>query len=213
MTRENKKCIAAKLLIPLAALILAALLSALPIHGEQEIYDGVVRLHVLANSDSDADQAVKLKVRDAVLDTASTLLEGYKTEAEAEAVTRANLDTLAAAAERVLKENGFDYGARVTLGREFYPRREYEGFYLPEGTYMSLRVLLGNAEGQNWWCVLFPLLCTANAVEYTEKLKEVGFTPYQIKLLTESDTPRYKLKFRIVELLREWFGFYVIKSK
>jgi stage II sporulation protein R len=212
MTRENK-CIAAKLLIPLAALILAALLSALPIHGEQAIYDGVVRLHVLANSDSDADQAVKLKVRDAVLDTASTLLEGCKTEAEAEAVTRANLDTLAAAAERVLKENGFEYVARVTLGREFYPCREYEGFYLPEGTYMSLRVLLGKAEGQNWWCVLFPPLCTANAEEYTEKLKEVGFTPYQIKLLTESDTPRYKLKFRIVELLREWFGFDAFKSK
>jgi Stage II sporulation protein R (spore_II_R). len=182
------------------------IITALPIRGEEEIYDGVVRLHVLANSNSDADQAVKLKVRDAVLAEASEFLAGCDTEAEAQAAITANLCRLQSAAVETLVANGFYYGARVTLDEEYYPRREYDGFYLPEGTYMSTRVLLGEAQGKNWWCILFPPLCTASAEEYTDKLVEVGFTPYQIKLLTESDTPRYKLKFRIVELIREWFG-------
>lgn len=205
MTRE-KSLGYAKLLIPVFALLAAMLLSTLPLRGEQAIYDGVLRLHVLANSDSAEDQAVKLKVRDAILSEAEVLLSGCRSEEEARAKVESNMDRLEAAAERVLTENGFDYGANVTLSREFYPRRDYEGFYLPEGTYMSLRVLLGDADGKNWWCVLFPPLCTSSAEEYTEKLKEVGFTPYQVKLLTESETPRYKLKFRIVELIREWLG-------
>ena len=204
MTRE-KKLFVAKLAIPLAALLAAAIITALPIRGEEAIYSGVVRLHVVANSDSAADQAVKLKVRDAVLAEASEFLSGCAGEAEAEAAICANLDRLESAAIRTLEENGFYYGVEITLGEEYYPRREYDGFYLPEGTYMSARVLLGGAEGKNWWCVLFPPLCTANAEEYTDKLVEAGFTPYQVKLLTESDTPRYKLKFRIVELIRDWF--------
>lgn len=205
MTHE-KKLLIAKIAIPLAALLAAVIITALPIRGEEEIYDGVVRLHVLANSNSDADQAVKLMVRDAVLAEASEFLAGCDTEAEAQAAITANLCRLQSAAVETLVANGFYYGAKVTLDKEYYPRREYDGFYLPEGTYMSARVLLGEAQGKNWWCILFPPLCTASAEEYTDKLVEVGFTPYQIKLLTESDTPRYKLKFRIVELIREWFG-------
>lgn len=207
MTRERKsKLFIAEIAIPLGALLAAVIIAALPVRGEEAVYDGVVRLHVLANSDSDADQAVKLKVRDAVLAEASDFLAGCGTEAEAQAAVTTNLDRLKSAAVETLEANGFYYGADVTLGEEFYSRREYDGFYLPEGTYMSARVLLGEARGKNWWCILFPPLCTANAEEYGDRLAEVGFTPYQIKLLTESDTPRYKLKFRIVELIREWFG-------
>ena len=206
MTSEKRET-ALKLLIPVAALLLAVLVAALPVRGERAIYDGVIRLHVLANSDSAEDQAIKLKVRDAILSEAEKLLADCTSEDEARGKIEAHMPQLEAAAERVLIENGFDYGVAVTLDREYYPRREYEGFYLPEGTYMSLRVMLGEARGQNWWCVLFPPLCTASAEKYTEKLKEVGFTPYQIKLLTESETPKYKLKFRIVELIRKWLGF------
>lgn len=205
MTRE-KRDVSFKLLIPIIALFAAALIAALPVRSEQEIFDRVIRLHVVANSDSAEDQAVKLKVRDAILGEAEQLLSGCKSEAEAQTKVEANLDKLEAAAEHVLAESGFGYGAKVTLGREFYPRRDYEGFYLPEGTYLSLRVLLGEASGQNWWCVFFPPLCTSSAEKYTEQLKEVGFSPYQIKLLTEAETPRYKLKFRIVELVRQWLG-------
>lgn len=203
----EKKDVKIKVLIPVAALVLTAILAALPIHGERSIYDGVIRLHLIANSNSAEDQAVKLKVRDAILSEAEPLLYGVKSEAEARAIIEGSISLLEAAAERVLTENGFEYGAKVTLGYEYYPRRDYEGFYLPAGTYMSLRVLLGDASGENWWCVLFPPLCTASAEKYTEKLKAVGFTPYQIKILTESETPRYKLKFRIVELIRSWLGY------
>ncbi len=205
MTRE-KKILLIKIMIPLAALLFAVVLTALPVGGEEEIYAGVVRLHVIANSDREEDQAVKLKVRDALLTEASSFLSGCTNETEAEALITANKDRLRAAATKTLEEYGFTYGAVVTLGKEYYPRREYNGFYLPEGTYMSARVLLGSAAGKNWWCVLFPPLCTSNAEQYVDKLTAVGFTPYQIKLLTESETPRYKLKFRIVELLQEWFG-------
>ena len=194
MTRE-KRDVSFKLLIPIIALFAAALIAALPVRSEQAIFDRVIRLHVVANSDSAEDQAVKLKVRDAILGEAEQLLSGCKSEAEAQTKVEANLDKLEAAAEHVLAESGFGY-----------PRRDYEGFYLPEGTYLSLRVLLGEASGQNWWCVFFPPLCTSSAEKYTEQLKEVGFSPYQIKLLTEAETPRYKLKFRIVELVRQWLG-------
>ena len=128
---------------------------------------GVVRLHVVADSDSDADQAVKLLVRDALLAESARLLEGADTaEAAAERLTAA-LPLLNRAAARVLTENGFSYGARASVGREYFGTRAYGGVTLPAGEYTSLTVRLGAARGRNWWCVLFPPLCLPEKADRT----------------------------------------------
>ena len=94
----------------------------------------------------------------------------------------------------------------VELGQESYPTREYERLAFPAGEYLSLRVMIGEAEGQNWWCVLFPPLCLHTAVTPEEEMISVGFTPDQIKVLTDSDTPKYRLRFKLLELLGSLFS-------
>ena len=179
------------------------LVTVLPVNGEEEIYDNMIRLHVLANSDSEEDQALKLKVRDAVLKEA----ENIKAESPEEAYikTEGSLMTLRKAAEEKIKEEGYDYCVEVVLGEERYPEREYDGFTLPEGTYTSLRVLIGEAKGQNWWCVLYPPLCTSAASEREEVFIAAGFTEGQYETITESGNKNYKVKFKIVEILKELF--------
>lgn len=176
------------------------LLSVLPVNGEEEIYDNMIRLHVLANSDSKEDQALKLKVRDAVL-KATESIEAEDPE-EAYIKTEAALEMLEKAAEDRVRAEGYDYEVNVTLSEERYPEREYEGFTLPEGTYTSLRVLIGEAEGKNWWCVLYPPLCTTSATETEEVFIAAGFTEGQYKAITESENKTYKIKFKIVEIIK-----------
>lgn len=122
---------------------------------KDEPAENVLRLHILAASDSEADQAVKLLVRDALLE----LMPACESESEAEAWVLANGKRLMATAERVLAENGFSYGAQLMLGNYVFPERHYGDKVYPAGTYRALRVLLGGGGGQNWWCVLFPPLC------------------------------------------------------
>ena len=114
-------------------------------------------------------------------------------------------DIISLTANNVLSENNFDYTATVTLTEEYYPRRSYEGFTLPAGTYTSLKIELGKAEGKNWWCVLFPQVCIGSA-KPQEALAEVGFTANQIRLLTEQEETEYVVKFKIVEILEGIFG-------
>jgi len=179
------------------------LMSVLPVNGEEKIYDNMIRLHVLANSDSEEDQALKLEVRDAVLSAAA----GIKADNADDAYirTEASMDALRQAAEKIVTERGYDYNVRVTLTEERYPEREYDGFVLPEGKYTSLRVLIGEAEGKNWWCVLYPPLCTASAESREDVFIAAGFTEGQYKTITESEGKRYKIKFKIVEILKELF--------
>ena len=191
-------------------LICSVLLSVLPVHGEAEIYDSVIRLHVLANSDSEADQQNKLAVRDVLLPIAAEQLADCTTRDEAADRLEMLLPTLDRAAEQTLRELGCDASVHVTLGQERYPTRTYDGFCFPSGEYLSLRVLIGDAEGQNWWCVLFPSLCLSVADGgHAEKMEgafiSVGLTPEQYRVITESDeNTTYKLRFKFLELLEEW---------
>lgn len=196
-----------KLWIPMGILLtLVLLLTALPVKTDAEIYDKVIRLHVLANSDSEEDQALKLKVRDSLLVVAATLTEGCERREEAEAILKENAEILRQDAEATLSGNGSELPVRVEIGRESYPTREYEGLRLPAGEYCSLRVMIGEAEGQNWWCVLFPPLCLGTSVKVEEEMVSVGFTPGQVKVLTDSDTPKYRLRFKILEILGSLFS-------
>ena len=192
-------------------ILLIAMMAAsfLPVHGEQAVYDTVVRLHVLANSDSEEDQILKLAVRDTVLEAAAPYLEGCTTQEEAiEALTLRLTDLEAAATETVVAA-GYDYPVTVLLGEEDYPTRTYESCAFPAGTYVSLRVLIGEAEGQNWWCCLFPPLCLSAATAKSDNedaFIQVGLTKDQYGIITETEKTKYKVRFKILEVIEDWLG-------
>ena len=181
----------------------------LPVHGEDEIYDAVVRLHVVANSDSERDQALKLQVRDAVLALTTERLDGCASREEAEARLSDMLDELTETARAVLAAQDDDSDVRVTLGREEYPTRNYESFCFPAGEYVSLRVLIGAAAGENFWCVLFPPLCISAATVTREQAEEefiaVGLSRDQYGIITETQDTKYKLRFKFLEVAEKFF--------
>ena len=187
------------------ALCLVAL-NFLPVHGEEAIYNSVIRLHVIAASDSDADQALKLKVRDAVLSGLSTLSEGCLSKSEAEEKLASQLDEIRAVALETLAAEGCDCHVSVSLGKEKYPQKSYDGVCFPAGEYTSLRIVIGEGEGKNWWCVLFPQLCLAGAKNAEAAFVEVGLTPEQYRVITETDVPKYKLRFKIIDIIGEMGG-------
>ena len=186
-------------------LIVCALCSFLPVGDEAEIYDNTLRLHVLANSDSEHDQSVKLYVRDAVLNEISALTKNAESIEEAENIVNANLGYIRERVKAALGAIGEDTTVNVTLTEEYYPTREYEDFRLPAGNYTSLRILLGKAEGQNWWCVLYPELCNSGA-KTDEALVQTGFSQDQIDSLTGGEKPKYRLKFKILEFFQQGIG-------
>lgn len=178
----------------------------MPVHGEAEIYDSVVRLHVLANSDTEEDQALKLKVRDAVLACSADMLNGCTAREDAIDIINDNIDVLEAAAEKTVKDEGYLYPVRVELGEEEYPTKNYESFCFPSGSYVSLRVLIGDAEGQNWWCVLFPPLCLSAATDKSsaeDAFIAVGLTSEQYKVITETENTAYEVRFKILETFED----------
>ncbi len=184
--------------------MLYLLIGILPVHGESEIYSNVLRLHVLANSDSEEDQALKLEVRDAVLAASESLLADCTSREEAISVVSANLPLLQAAAEEVIAGRGRCDPIRIELGEEVYPTRDYEAFCFPAGSYVSLRVLIGEGEGRNWWCVLFPPMClSAASAKNEDACVAVGLTGEQYRLITETDSPAYTVRFRILEVIEE----------
>ena len=198
-----------KYLVLTAAMILSAtvLISFLPVNGEERIYENMIRLHVIANSDSDEDQRVKLIVRDAVLEAVSAIPHA-DCMTEAETGIRSHTDKIARAAEKALREQGSDDGVSVLFDTETYPVRYYEGFSLPAGKYTSLRVVIGNGEGHNWWCVLFPPLCTASCEEEREEeFIQAGFTSDEYSLIKNDSGAKYKVRFKILEILADVFGF------
>ena len=157
----------------------------------------VIRLHVLANSDSEEDQALKLEVRDRVLKTTSALLAG-ETEPQAAAVLLdQHLDDIAQTAAQEISAQGHDDRVEVRLEQTWFPTRQYQGISLPAGNYLALRVLIGAAEGHNWWCVVFPNLCLPAVSE--RALEASTLTPGQISLLQEEETS-YVFRFKTLEL-------------
>ncbi len=193
------------LTVTLALLLVAAYVIAKEsLQEEMEIYDKTLRLHIPANSDSAEDQAVKLKVRDTVIAYLSEPLSNCSTKDEAAQKVQDLSTNITLLANNVLKSNGFDYTARVSVVLEDYPTRDYEGISLPAGEYTSLKIELGEAKGQNWWCVLFPQVCVGTA-RPTEALAEVGFTPNQIRVLTDHDDYEYVVKFKLLEIFEGIF--------
>ncbi|MBQ4135642.1 MAG: stage II sporulation protein R [Clostridia bacterium] len=181
-----------------ALLLLIALLSILPIHSESLIYDEVLRLHVIANSDSDADQELKLLVRDAILEETQKILKNAKSREEAEKIISEHSALLENIALETVRKNRFDYSVALELGREKYPTKNYESCAFPSGEYLSLRIKIGEASGENWWCVLFPPLCLSAATD-KDAFTSVGITDSQYQIITETDNPKYKIRFKLLE--------------
>lgn len=197
MDRKLKRWELALMLGVLCALVLGSWLS----REQAELAGSVIRFHVIANSDSDEDQALKLAVRDRVLAQAENLYPEGATLEEARQALESHLNVLAEAGRAVVEEEGYDYSVTARIEECWFPTKEYEGFALPAGDYTALRIVIGEGGGQNWWCVAFPPLCLGAASETVDEAAQAGyFTEDQARLVT-GDSEGYVLKFKGLELL------------
>ena len=169
----------------------------------EELGDGVLRLHILANSDSAEDQALKLQVRDAVLAYAAREFTAVENKAQAVALAEQELEILERVAEQVLREKGCDMQVKASVEHTFFPTKVYDnGTRLPAGYYDALRLEIGQAKGKNWWCILYPALCFGGSIEQSEQaLGEQGE-------LATSDAPRVQVKFKLVEWWNSMIAFF-----
>ncbi|MBQ5825335.1 MAG: stage II sporulation protein R [Clostridia bacterium] len=155
----------------------------------------VLRLHVVAASDSQVDQHLKLLVRDAVLERGAEIFDGTVTADEAESIIAPKTDELVKAAQEVLRANGCDCAVNVTVGEEYFATRCYEEFTMPAGVYTAVRVNIGPAQGENWWCVMFPPLCLPSAFADADAF----FDGDEMRVISAS--PKYEPRFKIVEVI------------
>ncbi|MBQ3202557.1 MAG: stage II sporulation protein R [Clostridia bacterium] len=178
------------------ALVICLTLSVCQLHGTCEsVRENVVRLHILANSDSAEDQALKLKVRDAILEASADWQEIAATPEEALALAEKRLPELQAVAEQTVAAEGYDYPVKAEVCRMYFTTRQYDTVTLPAGQYDAVRVAIGEAEGQNWWCVMYPPLCVGAASD--RKKATSLWSDKQKKLVQGGD--RYVVKFKVVE--------------
>lgn len=200
--KKDKKSIALSLLFGLLITVIVSA-NAYAKRVSNDICGSVVRFHVLANSDEEYDQQLKLNVRDEILKSMSEDMNKCTDREAAEEYLRSHTDEITSIAKKVIAENGYDYDVCTTLSTEHYPVRYYENAVFPEGDYESLRVIIGSGEGHNWWCVMYPPLClNGEAVGYTDDnmLKEVlSDESYEVVVMSEDNTVP-KMKFKVVEL-------------
>ena len=190
----------------MVALALTMLWGAWSMQEQDVLEQKMIRLHVIANSDAQDDQALKLQVRDAVLAQATDLLQQSRDMVDAERKLSLALPAIETAAREKVVAEGYDYAVAARLEQTEFPTKEYDGFSLPAGEYLALRVVIGEGAGQNWWCVVFPPLCTAAATDIEETAIATGLGEEDISLITE-ENQGYVLKFRSLELwesLRQW---------
>lgn len=184
--------------VALCALLVSCSLSWLAAAGPAEqLPENILRLHVVASSDSEADQALKLAVRDTVLTEAARWCEGADSLQEANTGICTHLEGIAEAAQQTVNDNGFSDRVTATVTDEFFPTRRYDGFTLPAGRYRALRVVIGEGAGHNWWCVVFPALCLP-AAQDEDVLS--ALPPDQRTVVEDSGI---HVSFKLVELYEE----------
>jgi len=184
------------------ALILALMLTfsvfAAAAQDSAALGSALIRLHVVANSDTEDDQALKLLVRDAVLAYISETR--FKNIREAEAAMSQALPEINAVAERTVQKAGYVYPVKASIGTENFLTKDYDGFSIPAGDYLSLRLTIGEGQGHNWWCVIFPPLCLGGKGEIESEAAAAGFTDDEVSLIT-GNGEGYVIRFKVVELL------------
>ncbi|MCL2409517.1 MAG: stage II sporulation protein R [Oscillospiraceae bacterium] len=180
------------------ALCVTSLLGLGALREQRQLADRLIRLHVVANSDSQEDQTIKLAVRDRVQQALAPMLYGVTNREEAAAIIERNIVELIGAVEDELFTLGINHSIRIIVGEAHFPARVYNTFTLPAGRYQALRVEIGESTGANWWCVVFPPLCGNTAIHAADALNELSED--QIKLITETGRG-HVVKFRTLEWL------------
>lgn len=182
----KQKCVLSLILVIVMAVVLFYTYEDTP----QNQYSGIIRLHVIANSDSEEDQELKLKVRDEIIKKTKSLQESQSIEDSREYL-QTHLNDMEETANKVIEENGKSYKAEANLGIRWIPEKNYGDMYFPAGNYEALNLTLGRGEGQNWWCVLFPPLCLIEEDE--EAIKEMGI----------SEEQKIEIKWKLMDILKE----------
>lgn len=185
----------------LAALLIACILNISSFSQEcRSIRTKMLRMHVIANSDSAEDQELKLKVRDAVLAEGKEIFDGSVTAEEAQSKILPETERLRKAALEVIEKEGFEYDVKITVGSEYFNTRTYDNSVtLPAGYYTAVKVIIGEGEGHNWWCVMFPPMCLPAAVKECE-LSDV-LEKDEVEIVEGGD--KYSFKFKIVEIFEK----------
>lgn len=168
-----------------------------------ELRNNVLRLHIIANSDSAADQKLKLEVRDEILESSLDIFNGCTDITSACDIAETQLRAISEKADAVIKQNGFDYSANATVGNSYFETREYDDFTLPAGTYKSLIVRLGEGKGKNWWCVVFPCVCVPSASN-----AELSDSVSQDAAETAENPQKYVMKFKTAEIYEKFKNFF-----
>ena len=171
---------------------------------KSDISDNILRLHIIANSDSEYDQAIKIKVRDQIISQTSDLFSSSMSIEETKQTAAENLALFEEIANAVLDENSCAYIARAEIGNFGFPTKRYGSVILPSGQYDAVRIVIGEGSGQNWWCVMFPPLCLVDgAVEMQPEslnyLKE-NLSDEEFSLITDDSTPEFEIRFKLFEL-------------
>ncbi len=165
----------------------------------EEIRSDVLRLHVIANSDTSVDQNLKLRLRDYILQEGKDIFNGSVNVENAVKKIEPVLPELEKSAKAFVNQAGFDYDVKISLSNEYFTTRTYETVTLPAGKYLALRVVIGSGEGHNWWCVMFPPMCVP-AADKKDDIENV-FSEKEIKLV--EITPKYEPRFKVVEIYEQ----------
>lgn len=165
----------------------------------ESINNKILRLHILANSNSEEDQLLKLRIRDSILNFSKDMLKSTKNKEEAEQILHQNIGQLKLIAEGEVKNSGYGYPINIDLKKSYFPTKQYGEMTLPAGNYDALRILIGNANGKNWWCVMFPALCLGAAAAGA-KIEDVLDTQ---ETAIVKNVSKYQVKFKLVECFYE----------
>lgn len=185
--------------------VVSLLFAFLPFEGEcREISEQVFRVHILANSDSEEDQELKLKVRDAVISASEELLENTHSKEEAVRLISDNLPLFKAVAEDVIRDEGYNYSAQCSIRNLLFDTRYYDDITMPGGYYDALQIRIGKAQGKNWWCVMYPSLCIPTASDNDSLSDKLTEKQYGIV----SSKGNFRFRFKIVEIFNDILDFF-----
>lgn len=181
------------------------------------ISDAVFRLHVIANSNTEEDQSLKLKVRDSLLEYMNNICSNCSTKQGAIAITQKHKTDFQKIAEQTIKENGYDYSVKININNFYFPTKNYGDISLPAGLYDALRVEIGESKGENWWCVMFPSLCfvdiSSGIVDDSAKDNlEENLEKESYTIISNKENSNIKFKFKLIEFFAEKGLFEVAKS-
>lgn len=194
--------------ILVATVVISVLFSTLSFQSAcSELQNDVLRLHILANSNEDYDQNLKLYVRDTILDSYSSLYDDVKTKEDAKIITKNNLPLIIDTANNAVREKGYDYNVSACVTKKYFDTRYYENFTMPAGVYDTLQITIGEGKGKNWWCVMYPTLCVGAATDTSMK-EDLSESEYEVIVAEDVE-----YKFKIVECFEKVSSFFSDMSR